>query len=95
MFLKGNGFDYILKVFMTKEVSLSDSESKSEELRSLFELKHIAFLLKLLRIFIMAAFSTSDKDSAIFESATLVRKSSQVEHSETQQLATTESSRLH
>jgi hypothetical protein len=59
---------------MTKEVSLQ--EGKIEELKSLFELKHIAFLLKLLRIFIMTAFSTSEKESSIFESASLVRKSS-------------------
>ncbi len=71
MFLKGHGFDYILKVFMTKEVSLSVSQSKSDELRSLFELKHIAFLLKLLRIFIMAAFSSTDKESTIFDSPSL------------------------
>jgi len=74
LFINGNGFDYILKVFMTKEVSLQ--EGKNEELKSLFELKHIAFLLKLLRIFIMAAFSASEKESSIFESASLVRKSS-------------------
>jgi hypothetical protein len=38
---------------MEKQIDNVDS-SHSE-----FELKHIAFLLKLLRIFIMAAFSTS------------------------------------
>jgi len=42
-----------------------------------FELKHIAFLLKLLRIFIMAAFSTSS-ESSIYESSVLIRKSSTV-----------------
>jgi hypothetical protein len=71
MFLDGHGFDYILRVFMTKEVSLSGSQSKSDELRSLFELKHIAFLLKLLRIFIMAAFSSSDKESSQYDSPSL------------------------
>ena len=54
---------------MTKEVSLSGIQSKSDELRSLFELKHIAFLLKLLRIFIMAAFSSNDKESSIFDTS--------------------------
>lgn len=41
---------------------------------SQFELKHVAFLLKLLRIFIMAAFSTSSLDS--YAAVTLVRRSS-------------------
>jgi hypothetical protein len=55
MFLEHNGFQYILKVFMEKEIKQADEITSHSE----FELKHIAFLLKLLRIFIMAAFSTS------------------------------------
>ncbi len=64
MFLKGKGFDYILGVFMKKELP-----------QGIFDLKHMAFLLKLLRIFIMAAFSTSS-ESAIYEVSSLIRKSS-------------------
>ena len=56
MFLENKGFNYILSVFMEKEIQTTSNESKLNEV---FELKHIAFLLKLLRIFIMAAFSTS------------------------------------
>lgn len=41
-------------------------------------MKHIAFLLKLLRIFIMAAFSTS-AESQIYDSVSLIRKSSNVD----------------
>jgi hypothetical protein len=43
-----------MKVFMSKEVN-TDKENFS----TAFELKHLAFILKLLRIFTMAAFSTS------------------------------------
>jgi hypothetical protein len=56
-----------------------DKEIKSDvkQVNSSFELKHIAFLLKLLRIFIMAAFSTST-ESSIYESSVLIRRSSNV-----------------
>ena len=58
MFLMNDGIQYIMKVFMDKEIkSAEDFQSKS--FSTIFGLKHIAFLLKLLRIFIMAAFSTS------------------------------------
>lgn len=43
---------------MDKQILTNTSEGDSH---SDFELKHIAFLLKLLRIFIMAAFSTSQE----------------------------------
>lgn len=56
MFLKNDGIQYILKVFMDKEIKVNTS---NDQFNQIFELKHIAFLLKLLRIFIMAAFSTS------------------------------------
>jgi hypothetical protein len=56
MFLDHKGFHYILDIFMKKQITAGDSSSHSQ-----FELKHIAFLLKLLRIFIMAAFSTSSE----------------------------------
>ena len=72
MFLKSNGFDYILKVFMDKQIA---SNGQRGEFQSQFELKHVAFLLKLLRIFIMAAFSTTD-DSSIFTVVSLVRRQS-------------------
>lgn len=54
MFLDNQGFQYILKVFMEMDVKTHDDHTPQSQ----FELKHIAFLLKLLRIFIMAAFST-------------------------------------
>jgi hypothetical protein len=47
----------------------------SEESTTAFDLKHIAFLLKLLRIFIMASFSTSS-EAAIFLDTQLIRRSS-------------------
>ena len=66
MFLEGNGFEYILNVFMTKPLGTTEG---------LFDLKHMAFLLKLLRIFIMAAFSTS-AEASIYDAARLIRRSS-------------------
>lgn len=66
MFLEGNGFEYILNVFMTKPLSTTEG---------LFDLKHMAFLLKLLRIFIMAAFSTSG-ESSIYDATRLIRRTS-------------------
>lgn len=69
MFLEGDGFQYILKVFISKDLKKTGEDDW-------FELKHMAFLLKLLRIFIMAAFSTSAESSASFASSTLVRRAS-------------------
>ncbi len=76
MFLVGDGFSYILDVFMslnlTPDANLSQNATVTE-----FELKHITFLLKLLRIFIMAAFSTSSNDKDIYAAASsLVRRTS-------------------
>lgn len=64
MFLEGNGFEYILNVFMTKPLSTSEG---------LFDLKHMAFLIKLLRIFLMAAFSTS-AESSIYDATLLITR---------------------
>lgn len=80
MFLEQKGFNYILNVLMNKNIkklnttSGSDSDNKSE-FDETFELKHVAFLLKLLRIFLMAAFSTSN-ESQVYSVASLVRRSS-------------------
>ena len=77
MFLEGNGFEYILKVFMSKLLKPSADGEVVDQYTSpaaWFELKHMAFLLKLLRIFIMAAFSTS-AESAL-DGTSLIRKSS-------------------
>lgn len=75
MFLENSGFEYILKIFMEKEIKLSDETLSTN---AHFELKHIAFLLKLLRIFIMAAFSTA-ADASVFDQAILARRSSNVD----------------
>jgi len=58
---------------MDKQIKNSDDKSSNNQ----FELKHIAFLLKLLRIFIMAAFSTSS-ESQIYDASSLIRRSSSV-----------------
>ena len=76
MFLDYQGFQYILKVFMDKDITTF--EQSEGVFNQTFQLKHIAFLLKLLRIFIMAAFSTS-KESQVYEVSKLVRKSSSVQ----------------
>ena len=68
MFLEHNGFGHILSVFMDKEINQQNTTA--------FDLKHIAFLLKLLRIFIMAAFSTSSESQSIFTDTQLIRRSS-------------------
>lgn len=75
MFLEGDGFQYILKVFMSKDLK-SSAEVSSAKSNDWFELKHMAFLLKLLRIFILAAFSTSAESSSTFAGSSLVRRSS-------------------
>lgn len=75
MFLEHNGFEYILKTFMEKEIKATEDKLSTN---AHFELKHIAFLLKLLRIFIMAAFSTS-ADASGFDQTALIRRSSNVE----------------
>ena len=62
---------------MSKQLSISSSE-EGQTAGQLFDLKHMAFLLKLLRIFIMAAFSTSE-DSSVYDAASLVRRSSSIQ----------------
>ena len=73
MFLEQKGFDYILNVLMNKNIKKVSSSTASvandtttaaadnSQFDETFELKHVAFLLKLLRIFLMAAFSTSNE----------------------------------
>ena len=75
MFLEQKGFDYILTELMNKNIRCADISTKNSQFNETFELKHIAFLLKLLRIFLMAAFSTSN-ESQVYSVASLVRRSS-------------------
>ena len=79
MFLEGNGFQYVLKIFMEKNLK-KQADGDTPSTADWFDLKHFAFLLKLLRIFIMAAFSTSS-ESAIYAAASLVRRSSSIDES--------------
>ena len=71
MFLQHHGFEYILEVFLSKSIAAQMTLSRTlsgldKAFNDTFELKHIAFLLKLLRIFIMAAFSTKvQKDESL------------------------------
>jgi hypothetical protein len=44
---------------MNKDITTTDDSTGQANFNKTFELKHVAFLLKLLRIFIMAAFSTN------------------------------------
>jgi hypothetical protein len=53
------------------------SSKQGEALEGLFELKYQAFVLSLLRTFIMAAFSTSGSD--VYQVAVLARRASQRE----------------
>lgn len=76
IFLENKGFDYILDVLMNKNIKRAAEAAKTNShLDETFELKHVAFLLKLLRIFLMAAFSTST-ESQVYSVASLVRRSS-------------------
>ncbi len=50
---------------MEKEIHTQTQVNSKNYFTQIFELKHVAFLLKLLRIFIMAAFSTS-KESQVY-----------------------------
>jgi hypothetical protein len=61
--------------------------------RSLFELKHIAFLLKMLRIFIMAAFSASG-ESSVYTAANVVRRVSSAQDDDTNEETLVEGSRF-
>ena len=67
--MSNGGFQYILKDFM--------GSKQGEVLEGLFELKYLAFVLSLLRTFIMAAFSTNDSD--VYQVAVLARRASQRE----------------
>ncbi len=79
MFLEQDGFQYILKVFMNLNLSQSDATAHQSKQHAEFALKHITFLLKILRIFIMAAFSTSTQEQSIYRAASLVRRSSSIQ----------------
>ena len=67
--MSNGGFQFILKDFMGRQ--------QGEALEGLFELKYLAFVLSLLRTFIMAAFSTTGSD--VYEVAVLARRASQRE----------------
>ena len=79
MFLTNGGIQYILQVFMQKEIKNVQSHTLS--FKETFELKHIAFLLKLLRIFVMAAFSTGSDEQA-YQAVNMLRKSSSIQESD-------------
>lgn len=72
-FLSEGGFQYILKDFMTCELPSPASPDSKDRAESR-ELKYVAFMLHLLRSFIMAAFSTSDADA--YQIAALARRNS-------------------
>lgn len=72
-FVTHGGFQYILNDFMNCALPSSDGSSAGTLNESL-DLKYVAFMLRLLRTFIMAAFSTSDADA--YKVATLARRSS-------------------
>ena len=81
-FLKNNGFAYILKVFMHKATSSLTETDSSSDFASSFELKHLAFILKLLRIFTMAAFSQAASTDEGMDEAILLRRSSSIRENE-------------
>ena len=64
---------------MACAVPLGEDEPSTAEAQSV-ELKYVAFMLRLLRTFIMAAFSTRDADA--YQAATLARRSSSVRASD-------------
>lgn len=70
MFLQNQGFEYILKSYLNVNI---DNESKND-FNEKFQLKYTAFMLKVLRVFLMAAFSTTDLNT--FEIGKLARRSS-------------------
>jgi hypothetical protein len=72
-FLTQGGFQYILKDFMACKLPAKSIDGPGQTSESL-ELKYVAFMLHLLRTFLMAAYSTSDANA--YEVADLVRRSS-------------------
>lgn len=78
-FLRQGGFQHILKDFMACTMPAPDTPSSGSFAES-FELKYVAFMLRLLRTFIMAAFSTSDSDA--YQVAALAKRSSGVKESD-------------
>ena len=74
-FLLQGGFQHILRAFMDCAVPLGADELGTATAQAV-ELKYVAFMLRLLRTFIMAAFSTRDADA--YQAATLARRSSSV-----------------
>jgi ubiquitin carboxyl-terminal hydrolase 34 len=74
-FLLHGGFQHILRDFMDCAVPSGAKEQGTAAAQSV-ELKYLAFMLRLLRTFVMAAFSTRDADA--YQVATLARRSSSV-----------------
>ena len=62
-FLHHGGFQHILKEFMECTVPLGAEEPGPASAQAVVELKYVAFMLRLLRTFIMAGFSTRDADA--------------------------------
>jgi hypothetical protein len=56
MFLDFHGFEYILNIFLHKQIQSNSSGEAS--FKESFDLKHTAFILKILHIFILASFSS-------------------------------------
>ena len=74
-FLECDGFKYLLSEFMKKDITSIVPEGGNEgsfEIR--FHLTQMAFILKMLRIFVVAAFSAEDPST--YEEVVLARKSS-------------------
>lgn len=72
-FLTQGGFQYILKDFMACKLPAETLEGTAQPSEAL-ELKYVAFMLHLLRTFLMAAYATSDANA--FAVADSVRRSS-------------------
>jgi hypothetical protein len=73
-FLTQGGFQYILKDFMNCELPEKSIAEEPGSTSESLELKYVAFMLYLLRTFLMAAYSTSDANT--YQVADLVRRSS-------------------
>lgn len=69
-FLQNKGFEYILNSYLDVNI---DSESEND-LSQKFQLKHTAFMLTVIRKFLMAAFQSVDVSS--YEIGKLARRSS-------------------
>jgi hypothetical protein len=74
-FIEFDGFNYLMSDLMNKETIALKGKKEETSFETMFHLTQTAFILKMLRIFVVAAFSAEDPKT--YEEVVLGRRTSQ------------------